>query len=316
MKRHTTLGHAICLSLGALLATTSAMSATAQAAEKVGVAAQVNPDAFGSLQGRVRKTIYIGDNVQFGQRIETTDTGLVQVLLVDGSTFTVGPNADLVIDEFVYDPNAGAGHLIATFAKGVARFVGGKLSKNRGGVTVKTPAGTIGIRGGMADLNVSESGEANFSLLFGEEITFQGNDGKKKRIFEPGYSLNAGGSGGGSGIRKRTPGETANALNSMQGGGARRGGSSTSSSGQGGGLSLGLGGNNQMSPVPTSQALSKLRNAANSAGGGAGSLPSSLGSNLNSTRSLFSRIHGSGSRGIIIGGGDGYGGEPGDYLDE
>ena len=67
--------------------------------------------------------------------------GLVQILLRDGSTFTVGANSDLVIDEFVYDPQAGSGKLVASFGKGVARFVGGKLSKKPGGVTVKTPVG-------------------------------------------------------------------------------------------------------------------------------------------------------------------------------
>ena len=33
----------------------------------------------------------------------------MQVLLVDGSTFTVGPGSDLVIDKFVYDPKKNKG---------------------------------------------------------------------------------------------------------------------------------------------------------------------------------------------------------------
>jgi hypothetical protein len=39
--------------------------------------------------------------------------------------------------------------MVATFSKGVMRFVGGKLSKNEGGVTVNTPQGALAIRGGM-----------------------------------------------------------------------------------------------------------------------------------------------------------------------
>ena len=73
----------------------------------------------------------------------------MQVLLVDGSTFTVGPGSDLVIDKFVYDPKKGTGQIVASFSKGVMRFVGGKISKNDDGVTVKTPAGALAIRGGM-----------------------------------------------------------------------------------------------------------------------------------------------------------------------
>ena len=118
-------------------------------ADKVGVAAAVEPDAFSSLSGTPNKQLNIGKSIFYNERINTTTSGLVQVLLVDGSTFTVGPNSNLVIDKFVYDPNKKTGQLVATFTKGTMRFIGGKLSKNDGGVTVKTPAGTLAIRGGM-----------------------------------------------------------------------------------------------------------------------------------------------------------------------
>lgn len=61
------------------------------------------------------------------------------MLLVDGSTFTVGPGSSVVVDKFVYNPASGRGARIASFSKGALRFVGGKLSKNDPGVKVKTP---------------------------------------------------------------------------------------------------------------------------------------------------------------------------------
>jgi hypothetical protein len=60
-------------------------------AEKVGVTSAVNPDAFSD-----GAPVKIGASVFYNQRINTTGSGLVQVLLVDGSTFTVGPGSDLV----------------------------------------------------------------------------------------------------------------------------------------------------------------------------------------------------------------------------
>jgi hypothetical protein len=194
-------------------------AAAAQAVE-VGVAAAVNRDAFGTAPGASRSTKVLGDNVIYRERIETSGDGLVQVLLVDGSTFTVGANSDLVIDEFVYDPNAGSGKLVVSFGKGVARFVGGKLSKNKGGVTVKTPVGTIGIRGGIANLNM-EGGSPTFSLLFGEELTFTGNGGGTRRIFENGYTLQIGPSGLPT-VRRTTQSD----LGSVQKGLTSRGGQS------------------------------------------------------------------------------------------
>jgi hypothetical protein len=70
----------------------------------VGVAAAVNPDSFSSLSGAPQSQLKIGKSIFYNERINTTGSGLVQVLLVDGSTFTVGPGSDLVIDRFVYDP--------------------------------------------------------------------------------------------------------------------------------------------------------------------------------------------------------------------
>jgi hypothetical protein len=81
-------------------------------AEKVGVAAAVNPDAFSSLSGTPNKQLNIGKSIFYNERINTTNSGLVQVLLVDGSTFTVGPNSNLVIDRFVYDPRKKTGELV------------------------------------------------------------------------------------------------------------------------------------------------------------------------------------------------------------
>jgi len=96
--------------LGALMLLGSSSLALA---DKVGTAAAVQPDAF--TNGTEMK---IGNSIFFNQRINTTGKGLVQVLLVDGSTFTVGPGSDLVIDKFVYDPAKGTGQVVATLGKG------------------------------------------------------------------------------------------------------------------------------------------------------------------------------------------------------
>lgn len=194
-----------------------------RAETSVGTAAAVNVDAFGTPPGQLRQVKLIGDNVVFNERIETTGSGLVQVLLNDGSTFTVGANSDLVIDEFVYDPNAGSGKLVATLGKGVVRFVGGKLSKKKGGVSVKTPVGTIGIRGGIANLNLNGN-DPVFSLLFGDELSFSGTNGANQRIYRPGYSLAVNYNAGGSSVRRTTQNDLANVQQGLSSGGGQIGG--------------------------------------------------------------------------------------------
>jgi FecR protein len=168
-------------------------------ADKVGVAAAVNPDAFSSLSGTPNKQLNIGKSIFFNERINTTNSGLVQVLLVDGSTFTVGPNSNLVIDKFVYDPRKKTGELVATFSKGTMRFIGGKLSKNEGGVTVNTPDGALAIRGGMFQGSTSRR---VYSFLFGHSLTFRGTNGQTQTVYEAGYTLDL--SGGGANVRPTT----------------------------------------------------------------------------------------------------------------
>ncbi len=151
-------------------------------ADKVGVAAAVNPDAFSSLAGSPQSQLSIGKSIFYNERINTTGSGLVQVLLVDGSTFTVGPGSDLVIDKFVYDPKKGTGQIAASFSKGVMRFVGGKLSKNDGGVTVDTPAGALAIRGGIAFADFKSATNYSVLFVFGEYVKMGG-----KTLYLPGY---------------------------------------------------------------------------------------------------------------------------------
>src|SRR5512143_2064139 len=169
------------LALAGAAAVALAASIGVAHADKVGVAAAVNPDAFSSLTGSPQTQLNIGKSIFFNERINTAGSGLVQVLLIDGSTFTVGPGSDLVIDKFVYDPNKKTGEVVATLTKGAMRFVGGKISKNPDGVTVNTPAGVLAIRGGMFMTN----GKV-FAFLFGEHMTPTGRNGQSLTVFAPG----------------------------------------------------------------------------------------------------------------------------------
>ncbi|HYD31204.1 MAG TPA: hypothetical protein VEB64_10175, partial [Azospirillaceae bacterium] len=86
----------------------------AQAAEiDVGVAAAVNPAVTGVSAGRGERLLVVGTDIAFRERIVTTAGGNTQLLFLDQSTLTVGPNSDLTIDEFVFDPDTSAGKLSA-----------------------------------------------------------------------------------------------------------------------------------------------------------------------------------------------------------
>lgn len=139
MTRITHLCFAAALAIGAVNGT-----ATAQ---EVGRASAVNPAATSNM-----RTIVIGESISSKQRIKTEAQGSVQLLFIDKTSMTIGPNSDLVIDEYVYNPSASTGKLAATLSKGALRFVGGQVSHN-GQAEIKTASAVIGIRGGVALIN-------------------------------------------------------------------------------------------------------------------------------------------------------------------
>jgi hypothetical protein len=69
------------------------------------------------------------------------------------------------------------------------RFVGGKISKNEGGVSVDTPAGALAIRGGIVYADFKTSKTFSILFVFGEYAKL----GNQPPVFEPGngyFSLN------------------------------------------------------------------------------------------------------------------------------
>jgi len=127
----------------AMTAAALALGGSIAQAQQVGTASAVNPAATANL-----KTITIGQSITHKERIQTKASGSVQLLFLDKTSMTIGPNSDLTIDEYVYDPNANTGKLAATLGKGALRFVGVQISHN-GDAEIKTASALIGIRGGV-----------------------------------------------------------------------------------------------------------------------------------------------------------------------
>jgi hypothetical protein len=127
------------------------LAAAPAAAQQVGTATAVNPLSESTPPGGATAPLVVGAHIVHKERIHTTPAGTAQLLFTDKSSMSIAPNTDLVIDEYVYDPNAKNGHMLATLTKGALRFVGGQLS-HQGEATITTSAATIGIRGGTATI--------------------------------------------------------------------------------------------------------------------------------------------------------------------
>jgi len=139
----------------AVLAGAALLLAPAPAAaqrQQAGVTAAVRGTVeLAERPGAVGRLVTSGEPVFLGNAIKSgADSGL-QLMLLDETTFTIGPNSEVTIDEFVYDPRSSAGKVTASVAKGVFRFVTGKVAQqNPTNMTVRLPTGNIGIRGTIA----------------------------------------------------------------------------------------------------------------------------------------------------------------------
>jgi hypothetical protein len=116
-----------------------------------------------------------GGPIYLGSRIVTEADSRLQILLLDETNFTLGPNSDFVLDEYVYDPNTTAGKIAASLVKGTFRWVTGKVSHpDPAALKMKLPIGTLGIRGTDFEVQYQPDAAGYIKLFSGElELTEQ-----------------------------------------------------------------------------------------------------------------------------------------------
>lgn len=111
----------------------------------VGDVTAVRVWAYGTPPAGARRDLFVGTDVIYRERLETVYDGALHVQLRDGTHLRLGSASTVLLDEFVYDPAAGAGTLLATVAKGVCRFITGQAERGR--FVVTTPVASIVPRG-------------------------------------------------------------------------------------------------------------------------------------------------------------------------
>ena len=143
--------------LAAMLCSMLALPGAPAAAEEIAQAqvAAIKAGIAGAVRGKVERVsanvvgaIKSGEPVFLRDVIRTGSDAGLQIVLLDQTVFTIGPNAAMAIDEFVFDPQVGAGKVTARVVQGAFRFVSGQIAKNEPkDMLISLPQGTIGVRG-------------------------------------------------------------------------------------------------------------------------------------------------------------------------
>lgn len=160
MKSHIRFGAA----LAAFALSVSPLGAT-----EIGIMGASNPDILGTPPAASERLLILGDAVFQNEEIVSGPNGLGFAMFPDQTTLTIAPNSRLVLDRYVYDPASGAGEIGVSLVTGAVRFIGGRISKSSDAV-IKTPVGTIGIRGGAAIVAADEDGETTVTFIAGEYV--------------------------------------------------------------------------------------------------------------------------------------------------
>ncbi|MGE4062016.1 MAG: FecR domain-containing protein [Rhodospirillaceae bacterium] len=157
--------------IGIVAATFVGASAAAQETLRAGGVSALTGSAL-AVRATGQDELALNDPVFTADILETGPTGKLRVTFSDNTQLTLGPDADVVIDEFVYAPEKKTGNAAIRIASGTARILAGAIEDNGGAQSfaISTPIATIGIRG--TDFFVEmEDDHLQVALFSGYEVT-------------------------------------------------------------------------------------------------------------------------------------------------
>jgi hypothetical protein len=140
--------------LNAIVTVAYTLSATtALSAEGAGTAMAVIDAA--SASGQVgNRALSVGSDIFVGDLVQTDAVGEAQLLFGDGTRMVVGANSSLVIEEFLFRGKAAENTFAVKALGGAFRFISGDAGDDN--YVIRTPTGTIGVRGTAIDFTVGE----------------------------------------------------------------------------------------------------------------------------------------------------------------
>jgi hypothetical protein len=144
--------------VAAIAAASVATSPVFAQANAVGINAAIrNKVAIRGAATKKLRPAVLRERVFLNDEVNTAAASQLQILLLDRTTFTVGANARVAVDRFVYDPARNSRSTGVSVARGAFRFMSGRsLGKPSGPATVRTPVATIGVRGTIFEGVVGE----------------------------------------------------------------------------------------------------------------------------------------------------------------
>jgi hypothetical protein len=138
----------------------------------IGKATSVVP-AANYARGMQVAALAVDDPVQQDDRVKTSGQGSTEIKFVDGTTLTIGPDSEVVLDKMVFDDGKAKNATIRV-VRGAMRFASG--NSDHAAYHIETKVATIGVRGTVIDVGV-EGDKMIYSTVEGEAEVCNRNTG-------------------------------------------------------------------------------------------------------------------------------------------
>lgn len=109
------------------------------------------------LRGNNNLPAAVGAPLYSGDAIKTAKTGSVGIVLADDSTISLGPDSEIAIKDYLFNPKEGKFSFVTRIAKGTFAYLSGiigKLSPNS--IRMEIPDASITVRGTRLLIKVEE----------------------------------------------------------------------------------------------------------------------------------------------------------------
>jgi hypothetical protein len=169
-----------------MLLTGAAHFETAHAAGNIGVASAAQNDVNG-ITGSGSQAVVAGSHIFQDEVIKTGLKSMAQLIFLDETSLSVGPQSQVTLDKFVFNPSTGAGNVVINATQGAFRFISGSQASSS--YKINTAVATIGTRGTIVDgyksdkglYVIAQEGKADGAVI----VTVNG----KEYVLKPGEAL-------------------------------------------------------------------------------------------------------------------------------
>ncbi len=119
--------------------------------------AKIVSGAVTVVRGTTKTPIKVGDPLKEHDVFETGADGSLGITFTDNTSFSIGPNSNVAIDTYFFDPKNLKGNMLAKLKKGTMMVRTGELTRQQpGSVKIKTPRTVLGVRGTTFVVSVDE----------------------------------------------------------------------------------------------------------------------------------------------------------------